>query len=61
MPPQSSPPEQPERFRSALLNLVDPKPPLVRLAGLIDRERFATACGRRSVGWSAGPTTAGCS
>jgi hypothetical protein len=34
--PKSSPPEQPELFRSALVNLVDPKHPLVRLAGLID-------------------------
>jgi hypothetical protein len=36
MPPKSSPPGQPELFRSALVNLVDPKHPLVRLAGLID-------------------------
>jgi hypothetical protein len=35
-PPKSSPPVQPELFRSALVNLVDPKHPLVRLAGLID-------------------------
>jgi IS5 family transposase len=45
MPPKSSPPEQPERFRSALVNLVDRRHPLVRLAGLIDWERFATAFG----------------
>jgi IS5 family transposase len=44
-PPKSSPSEQPELFRSALVNLVDPKHPLVRLAGLIDWERFATAFG----------------
>jgi hypothetical protein len=42
MPPKSSPPEQPELFRSALVNLVDPKHPLVRLAGLIDWEGFGT-------------------
>jgi hypothetical protein len=36
MPPKSSPSDQPELFRSALVNLVDPKHPLVRLAGLID-------------------------
>jgi hypothetical protein len=36
MPPKSSPPDQPELFHSALVNLVDPKHPLVRLAGLID-------------------------
>ena len=45
MPPKSPPPEQPELFRSALVNLVDPRHPLVRLAGLIDWERFATAFG----------------
>jgi hypothetical protein len=45
MPPKSSPPEQPELFRSALVNLVDPKHPLVRLAGLIDWDPFATAFG----------------
>jgi IS5 family transposase len=45
MPPKSSPPVQPELFRSALVNLVDPKHPLVRLAGLIDWERFRTAFG----------------
>jgi IS5 family transposase len=45
MPPKSPPPEQPELFRSALVNLVDRKHPLVRLAGLIDWERFATAFG----------------
>jgi hypothetical protein len=45
MPPKSSPPEQPELFRSALANLVDRRNPLVRLAGLIDWERFATAFG----------------
>jgi hypothetical protein len=36
MPPISPPPDQPELFRSALVNLVDPKHLLVRLAGLID-------------------------
>jgi hypothetical protein len=45
MPPKSSPPEQPELFRSALVNLVDRRHPLVRLADLIDWERFATAFG----------------
>ncbi len=45
MPPRTPPPEQPELFRSALVNLVDPRHPLVRLAGLIDWERFATAFG----------------
>jgi IS5 family transposase len=45
MQPKSSPPEQPKLFRSALVNLIDPKHPLVRLAGLIDWERFATAFG----------------
>jgi IS5 family transposase len=45
MPPKSSPPDQPELFRSALVNLVDPKHLLVRLAGLIDWERFRTAFG----------------
>jgi hypothetical protein len=45
MPPVSSPSEQPELFRSALVNLVDRRHPLVRLAGLIDWDRFATAFG----------------
>jgi IS5 family transposase len=45
MPPKSPPPEQPELFRSSLANLVDPKHPLVRLAGLIDWRRFAEAFG----------------
>jgi hypothetical protein len=44
-PPKSSPPVQPELFRSALVNLVDPKHPLLRLAGPIDWERFRTAFG----------------
>jgi hypothetical protein len=35
-PSKSSPPVQPELFRSALVNLVDRRHPLVRLAGLID-------------------------
>jgi hypothetical protein len=45
MPPKSSPSEQPELFRSALVNLVDPKHPLLRLAGPIDWESFRTAFG----------------
>ena len=45
MPPVSPPSEQPELFRSALVNLIDRRHPLVRMAGLIDRERFATAFG----------------
>jgi IS5 family transposase len=45
MRPKSSPSEPPELFRSALVNLVDCRHPLVRLAGLIDWERFATAFG----------------
>jgi hypothetical protein len=45
MPPISPPPVQPELFRSAVVNLVDPKHSLVRLAGLIDWDRFATAFG----------------
>jgi transposase, IS5 family len=44
-PPKSPAQEQPELFRSALVNLVDPRHPLVRLAGLIDWERFAEAFG----------------
>jgi hypothetical protein len=43
--PKSPPSEQPELFRSALLNLVDRRHPLVRLTGLIDWERFAFAFG----------------
>ena len=45
MPPKSPLPEQPELFRSALVNLVDTRHPLVRLAGLIDWERFAAVFG----------------
>jgi transposase, IS5 family len=45
MPPKSPPSEPPELFRSALVNLVDPRHPLVRLAGLIDWQRFAEAFG----------------
>lgn len=45
MPPKSPPSEHPELFRSALVNLVDRRHPLVRLAGLIDWDRFATAFG----------------
>jgi hypothetical protein len=36
MPPKSPPSEHPELFRSALVNLVDRRHSLVRLAGLID-------------------------
>ncbi len=59
MPPLSSSSEQPELFRSALVNLVDRRHPLVRLAGLIDWERFATAFGplyREGVGRPGLPT-----
>ena len=45
MPPKSPPSEHPELLRSALVNLVDRRHPLVRLAGLIDWERFAAAFG----------------
>jgi hypothetical protein len=45
LPPNSSPPGQPDLFRSALVNLVDRCHPLLRLAGLIDWDRFATAFG----------------
>ncbi len=45
MPPKSSPSEHPELFRSALVNLIDRRHPLVRLAGLIDWDRFATTFG----------------
>jgi IS5 family transposase len=45
MPPKSPPSEHPELFRSALVNLVDRRHPLVRMAGLIDWNRFATAFG----------------
>ena len=59
MPPKSPPPGQPELFRSALVNLVDRRHPLVRLAGLIDWDRFATAFGplyREGVGRPGLPT-----
>jgi transposase, IS5 family len=59
MPPRLPPPEQPELFRSALANLVDPRHPLVRLAGLIEWERFAAAFGplyRDGVGRPGPPT-----
>lgn len=59
MPPKSPPPAQPELFRSALVNLVDRRHPLVRLAGLIDWDRFATAFGplyREGVGRPGLPT-----
>jgi IS5 family transposase len=45
MQPKWPPPGQPELFRSALVNLVDRRHPLVRLAGLIEWDRFATAFG----------------
>lgn len=55
MPPKLPPSEHPELFHSALVNLVDRRHPLVRLAGLIDWERFATAFGPacRPASWSA--------
>lgn len=59
MQPKSPPSEQPELFRSALVNLIDRRHPLVRLAGLIDWDRFATAFGplyREGVGWPGLPT-----
>ena len=59
MPPVSPPSEHPELFRSALANLVDRRHPLVRLAGLIDWDRFATAFGplyREGVGRPGLPT-----
>jgi IS5 family transposase len=59
MPPVSPPSEQPELFRSALVNLVDRRHPLVRLAGLIDWKRFATTFGplyREGVGRPGLPT-----
>ena len=59
MPPKSPPSEHPELFRSALVNLVDRRHPLVRLAALIDWDRFATAFGplyREGVGRPGLPT-----
>ena len=59
MQPKSPPSEQPELFRSALVNLVDRRRPLVHLAGLIDWDRFATAFGvlyREGVGRPGLPT-----
>ncbi|MBD0273445.1 MAG: IS5 family transposase [Acetobacteraceae bacterium] len=59
MPPKSPPPEQPELFRPALVDLVDAKHPLARLAGLIDWDRFAAAFGplyREGVGRPGLPT-----
>jgi IS5 family transposase len=58
MPPRS-PTEQPELFRPALADLVGPKHPLVRLAGLIDWDGFAEAFGplyREGVGRPGLPT-----
>jgi len=45
MLPVSPPPEQPELFRSAPVKLVDRRHPLVRRAGLVQRDRFAAAFG----------------
>ena len=59
MPPKSPPSEQPELFRSALVNLVDPRHHLVCLAGLVDWDRFAAAFGplyREGVGRPGLPT-----
>jgi IS5 family transposase len=42
-PKPSDPTEQPELFRSRLDNMVDLRHPLVRLAGLIDWDRFEEA------------------
>jgi transposase, IS5 family len=42
-PPEAA--DQHELFRARLDNIVDPKHPLVRLAGLIDWDRFAAAFG----------------
>ena len=44
-PKQPAPIEQPELFRARLGNMVDLRHPLVRLAGLIDWDRFETAFG----------------
>lgn len=49
MPPQAPPPDHPELFRSALVNQVDQRHPLVRLAGLIDWDRFASKRGLRTL------------
>lgn len=46
MPPKSSPSKHPEPFRSALLNLVDRRHPLVRLAALIDWDLARSAASR---------------
>ena len=59
MPPKSPPSEQPELFRSALVNLIDRRHPLLRLAGLVDWDRFAAAFGplyREGVGRPGLPT-----
>ncbi len=42
-PPETEP--QDDLFRARLVNLVDPRHPLVRLAGLIDWARFEAAFG----------------
>jgi hypothetical protein len=44
-PKPPDPADQPELFRARLGNLVDPRHPLVRLAKLIDWQRFEEAFG----------------
>ncbi len=44
-PKPPDPAAQPELFRARLDNLVDPRHPLVRLAGLIDWQRFENSFG----------------
>ena len=44
-PKPPDPADQPELFRARLDNLVDPRHPLVRLAGLIDWQRFENSFG----------------
>ena len=44
-PKQATATPQDDLFRARLQNLVDPRRPLVRLAGLIDWDRFETAFG----------------
>ena len=45
MRPKSPPPEHPDLFRASLDAMIDPQHPLVRLAALIDWQRFADAFG----------------
>ena len=45
MRPRSPTPEQPELFRASLDAIIDPRHPMVRLAALIDWQRFAEAFG----------------